>query len=395
MNAVEIDRLWGEGYSGAGVKLGMVDTGVTGHPNLQLAGYSYWGNDPTTSDQCDHGTYVAGIIRSNHAIYRGAAYGSSIYSAKAANTDCIADTPAVNAALVWLDSKGAKIVSNTLGSNVDSNGNDGIEKYFDWWVVTRSVFLAVAAGNTPVGGSHYVDIPGGAYNIVTVGNVDDKNTVSRTNDWIYSTSAWGVANSTRAKPDVVAPGTLIKSTNNQLGFSDVRPDGLRITGTSFAVPHVVGLAGLLRHLDSGADYLELKGRVLTGDYFLRDTWSSVWAWSYIDGYWARQSSYAASGSVGHQQWWETNVYLHAGYYNTFTLVWNREMSAYNQVRGFSDLDLVLQCPGGVSDSSTSAVNNVEKVSMTRPTGTTCKLRVYGFLPSGITSQSFRIVGLSI
>src|SRR5439155_476746 len=91
VKAIRTDVEWGYGFTGSGVKVGMLDTGVTSHPHLQLAASMGFGNDGSTND-CDpyggHGTAVAGDIRSDDATYRGVAYSSSLYNAKVLNSDC-------------------------------------------------------------------------------------------------------------------------------------------------------------------------------------------------------------------------------------------------------------------------------------------------------------------
>lgn len=104
--------------------------------------------------------------------------------------------------------------------------------------------------------------------------------------------------------------------------------------------------------------------------------------------------YTASGSVGHKQYWTTQVYIPFFKTRFFTLVWNREMVGASVIKGFSDLDLAIVCPHAADYSSTGR-QNVEKVSMTG-LGQYCTLRVYGYnVPSNIGTQSFRVVGLTV
>jgi hypothetical protein len=90
--------------------------------------------------------------------------------------------------------------------------------------------------------------PALAYNVISVGNFDDKNTVSWTGDTMQGCSSWRDPISTsgdREKPEVAAPGTNIKSTTTASPWI-----GNVGSGTSYAAPMVSGGAALLIHRNS-------------------------------------------------------------------------------------------------------------------------------------------------
>jgi hypothetical protein len=99
----------------------------------------------------------------------------------------------------------------------------------------------ISAGND---GSSYdtINVPGDAFNVITVGNFNDHSTYSRTDDDIWSSSSRGYTGDGRTKPDVVAPGAFIMSTN--AFWEGGNPDFISYTGTSMAAPHVAGIAAL-------------------------------------------------------------------------------------------------------------------------------------------------------
>ena len=84
--------------------------------------------------------------------------------------------------------------------------------------------------------------PGLAYNAITVGNMSDANTTDYEDDMLWFTSSryeYGIAPN---KPDLVAPGTGIRT--------PIYPDGLLageavMIGTSFSAPHVTGVIAQL------------------------------------------------------------------------------------------------------------------------------------------------------
>jgi len=121
-------------------------------------------------------------------------------------------------------------------------------------VVNRAVTVVKSAGNEA--GScrsqtGNVTSPGLAYNVITVGNFDDRNTVDWATDGMHPCSSYVDPTSThgdRQKPEVAAPGTNINSTI----ISDpwVGCTFAECSGTSFAAPMVTGVAALLMQRNS-------------------------------------------------------------------------------------------------------------------------------------------------
>lgn len=91
----------------------------------------------------------------------------------------------------------------------------------------------------------YAKSPAMAYNAITVGGYDDKNTVSNTDDTMYALNAYHErVNTNRAeKPNIIAPANNISSS----GYSN--------HGTSFATPQV---AGVVAEICSSNSTLKVK-----------------------------------------------------------------------------------------------------------------------------------------
>lgn len=98
-------------------------------------------------------------------------------------------------------------------------------------VVSRGLVVVVAAGNE---GPDMLTVtrPGIAPKAITVGAAAVNN--------IAFFSSRGPTSDLRLKPDVVAPGTTIRSTANGGGYTVP-------SGTSMATPHVAGAAALILH----------------------------------------------------------------------------------------------------------------------------------------------------
>ncbi|MCK4444554.1 MAG: S8 family serine peptidase, partial [Thermoplasmata archaeon] len=113
-------------------------------------------------------------------------------------------------------------------------GNSGPPRFLDAVIDDLGVSIAVSAGNDGPGAGT-VSIPGDAFNILTVGSINDGNSDSRVGDVLSGFSSRGPLDDGRIKPDVVAPGQNIMSANQNWESAN---DFVSMTGTSMAAPHV-------------------------------------------------------------------------------------------------------------------------------------------------------------
>jgi len=223
--------VWARGYDGSGVTVAILEHGNV-DPSNSFLHLSPVRRDADNGVQ-DHTTRVASAAASFHDIYRGVAPGATILSAGENGQQ--AD---VVAALQWAFNQGTWIVNYSAGFEEDNNVN-WIDRTFDYWARQRFRTIVVAAGNS--GGS--LTSPGKAWNVITVGAIDDGNNADWSDDQMWPSSAYVnpvSPHNDREKPEVVAVGVNVTA----LGVNNVpqtRP------GTSHAAPQVAGLVALLLH----------------------------------------------------------------------------------------------------------------------------------------------------
>lgn len=138
----------------------------------------------------------------------------------------------------WLISSGVSVInfSGDMIKKGDTHNTYGTcVRWVDHVVFQHGVSWVNSAGN---GGTNaYVSSPGNGYNVIAVGGIDDKGTVSTSDDTYFEDTSQKTGNGLPSKPDVVAPAK---------GFSF--SDGKSHSGTSFAAPYVTGMIAQMMSL---------------------------------------------------------------------------------------------------------------------------------------------------
>jgi subtilisin family serine protease len=236
--ALDAPRLWATGVTGAGVRIGHLDTGVDADHAALRGRVTAWaefdanGNRVTGSrprDPDGHGTHTAGTLcgtagrgRTGGAI--GMAPGAELCSAMVIEGGRV--LLRIIAGMEWVISEGARVLSMSLG----------IRGYTPFAVELMArlrqagVLPVIAIGNEGPGTSRS---PGNYPEALSVGAADRRGRVAD-----FSSSMRFERAVEPTAPDVVAPGVEIVS---------ARAGGGRevMDGTSMATPHVAGLAALL------------------------------------------------------------------------------------------------------------------------------------------------------
>lgn len=186
-----------------------------------------------------HAAHTAGDAASSHSTLPGVAPGADIYSACAGSYD----DDDIMEAIDWALSKGVRIINCSFGSDTDRE-MDTLDRYFDYVVRNSWVTITKSAGNRGRGDGD-VTSPGLAWNVITVGGINDGGSSNWADDTMYSSSSYRDPISThgdREKPEVCAVGQYVKSTTTSSPWVQSSVGG---SGTSYAAPMVAGTAALV------------------------------------------------------------------------------------------------------------------------------------------------------
>ncbi|GLZ42850.1 S8 family serine peptidase [Actinokineospora sp. NBRC 105648] len=260
--------VWQSGYTGAGVTVGVLDTGVDGgHPDLRdkvVAQSDFTGTG--TADQVGHGTHVAGIIAGTGAAsggrYRGVAPDARLISGKVCTTFGCPES-AVIAGMEWIAPQ-ARVVNMSLGG-IYSDGKDPVSRSLDDLSTRYGTLFVVAAGNDRSldlpDPRASVTAPAAADRALAVGSVTKEDTTSP-----FSPRQPRIGD-LAVKPDIAAPGSDIVSARvvgTPAGdTAPVDEHYAALSGTSMAAPHVAGTAALLAQRRPGWGGDQLKSDLVS------------------------------------------------------------------------------------------------------------------------------------
>lgn len=279
-------KVGGQGITGKGVVLTIMDTGVDNqHPGLigkWLGGVDVskpesrlTPRDGTfdADDTQGHGTSVANMALGTGApdgTYAGLAPGASLVDLRIGTIFGAApgEGPqnAYDATLQGIDwavrfhdhawgggPPGIDVLSLSWGNNVggSSDGSDVYSRGIDKLVQT-GIIAVIAAGNAGPSNDGFDGLGASSY-AITIGATDDLNTIDRTDDTIASYSSRGPRKDNadgyafdELKPEVSAPGTdIISAEYDRFGDASGNGYGPRGSGTSYATPMVAGIVALM------------------------------------------------------------------------------------------------------------------------------------------------------
>jgi len=263
---------WELGYTGKEVVVAVLDTGVDdNHPDLRnkfVAGYDCSGNygvawTTNPDDKNGHGTHCAGVVMGTGDPNNDMAdreFVGVAPDAKLVDVKVLTDIGGnlgdhLIMGMEWcienMDQYGIKILSISVGNRVGGDDGTNANAQTANAAVDAGLIVVVSAGNEGPYNDGLSSVAA-SDKAITVGAVDDGDTVTRDDDVIADYSNRGPRTTDNdddvleeLKPDVVAPGTDIMSC-----MYSPRPVGFvtgyqQMTGTSMACPHVAGIAALM------------------------------------------------------------------------------------------------------------------------------------------------------
>lgn len=271
INEVGAPESWAAGYTGQGVTVAVIDTGVDlDHPDLRnslyvnpgeipgngidddanglvddISGYDFAGNDPFPDDRHGHGTHVAGTIAAGNNGYgaTGVAPDAKILPIRVLGDNGSGTSFDVAAGIRYAADMGADIINLSLGGGYSQT-------------IESAVRYAESAGSLIVAasGNEYASMPGfparfsGQYdNVLSVGAFDS---AGRTAAFSNRVGASGAV-------QVDAPGVSVFSTYPGSRYA-------WMSGTSMAAPHVAAVAALTLSADPSLSASELRNLLVAG-----------------------------------------------------------------------------------------------------------------------------------
>jgi serine protease AprX len=265
LNQIGVPAVHNRGYSGQGVTLASLDTGVRkDHLSIAahfaegrvLAEYDFVHNDGNVdnepgdlSTERNHGTQVFAIAGGYHDGYMyGPAYRANFILCKTENLRSELPVEEDNwvAGMEFADSVGADVITSSLGylefddschcdySFGDMDGQTATTSIAASMADGLGIVLTKSAGNSgPSAGT--ITAPADAFDILAVGSVGSTGVLA-------TTSSRGPTADGRIKPEVCARGV---STYTASPSATTNNDYTSPSGTSFAAPLVAGAACLL------------------------------------------------------------------------------------------------------------------------------------------------------
>lgn len=231
------------GYTGSGVKVAVLDTGIDcSHEDLVVSGgYSVF-DDADNNDPCydgnGHGTHVAGTVAAvdNTLGVIGVAPQADLYAVKVLNNDGSGSYSGIAEGIEWAIQNDMDIINMSLGG---SQSSSILEDYSNL-AYNEGLLLVAAAGNdgNPGGNNDSVGYPAKYESVIAVAAIDEDN-----NRATFSSTGPAV--------ELSAPGVNV--------LSSIPGDSYDYyNGTSMASPHVAGVAALVWAEKSSLTNVELR-----------------------------------------------------------------------------------------------------------------------------------------
>jgi subtilisin family serine protease len=271
LNSINAPEAWAHGYTGQGVVVAVVDTGVDrSHPDLvnqlwvnageiagngldddhngfvdDTSGWDFASGDNNPNDENGHGTHVAGTIAADANGFgaTGVAPDATIMPVRVLGADGSGTANAVANGIRYAAQMGADIINLSLGGSLSTVIQSAIQ-----YAQQLGVLVVAAAGNDGAATPGYpARFSSSLNNVISVGAYSSSNAIaSFSND---------VGNSGAVQVD--APGVNVYSTYFGSRYGT-------LSGTSMATPHVAGLAALILSANHNLSAAQVRSLIVAG-----------------------------------------------------------------------------------------------------------------------------------
>jgi serine protease AprX len=271
LSSLGAPQWWSAGYTGQGVDVAVIDTGVSPVQGLDGPGKVVYGPDLSLESQAPnltnydtngHGTFMAGLIAGNDGVaggYRGVAPDARVVSLKVGTADGGTDVTQVIAAIDWVVQHAhdpgfnIRVLNLSYGTNSTQSYDVDPLAYAVEQAWRHGIVVVAAAGNSGYQkGASAPCLADPAYDpyVIGVGASDTMGTLSIKDDQVASYSTSGAAGC--KSPDFVAPGSHLQGLRDPNSYVDANhPEGLlgtryfRGSGTSEAAAVTSGAVALV------------------------------------------------------------------------------------------------------------------------------------------------------
>lgn len=220
---VKATTAWDYTHGDPNLVIAVLDSGISPHSELAgriLPGINVPDNTTITTDECNHGTHVAGILAAtggNGVGIAGMTWNAKLLPVVVVN-GCTGFESNVATGLTWAVDQGARLVNMSLQFYAGSAVFQQAVQYAH----AQGALMVAATGNN---GNSTIAAPARWNETIAVAATDN-------NDVRASFSNFG------AETDISAPGVSVWSLSSSGGYTFK-------SGTSMSVPHVTGAAALL------------------------------------------------------------------------------------------------------------------------------------------------------
>ena len=248
VGAIKAPDAWSMyGATGAGVRIGSIDTGVDAtHPELAgaVVGWrDFVAGQPTPYDDNGHGTHTVGTMVARNVAGQqiGVAPGAQVLVAKAIGADGSATGSSLLAAAQWMtDPDGNPATADypaVINNSWSAAGwdNEWFRPMVQTWTAL-GIVPVFGAGNTA--GS--IGNPASYPESIAVGALQESGAIATNSSSGVVTWTVNGTPTQVTKPDLTAPGTFISSTVGG-GYA-------LYSGTSMAAPHVAAAVAILKQV---------------------------------------------------------------------------------------------------------------------------------------------------